>query len=355
MSKREGGDNAPRQRKYRKDGTQVQFKSFSPPEGPAIFVTCVRGKEKQATHDILDILNEICDRYFPDVNVQQRNKVEIEGSDNRQEDKKEDDKVDVDKDTTDKKEDSDIKSQLAAELDEINKTQTPFKKPQKSSTDLKRFVNHPTDTQCMIYLEVRRPFNPIAIVERYLEEVEQTGKMRTKYIQRLTPVSHVAHASENAFEALCGFTFQNYLDASTADGIGGNYRIELRTRSHNTLKRDFIIQKIVDSISPPHRIDLSNPDRWCIVEVFKSVVGVSVVSSYAKFRKFNPFSLVEAKNKERAGGNSGVEQSKVEQDKEDKVEQKKEDKVEQDRDDKKEKLESEKVDKTPTTHSTPTL
>ncbi|TIA80853.1 hypothetical protein E3P98_02455 [Wallemia ichthyophaga] len=323
MSKREGGDNAPRQRKYRKDGTQVQFKSFSPPEGPAIFVTCVRGKEKQATHDILDILNEICDRYFPDVNVQQRNKVEIEGSDNRQEDKKEDDKVDVDKDTTDKKEDSDIKSQLAAELDEINKTQTPFKKPQKSSTDLKRFVNHPTDTQCMIYLEVRRPFNPIAIVERYLEEVEQTGKMRTKYIQRLTPVSHVAHASENAFEALCGFTFQNYLDASTADGIGGNYRIELRTRSHNTLKRDFIIQKIVDSISPPHRIDLSNPDRWCIVEVFKSVVGVSVVSSYAKFRKFNPFSLVEAKNKERAGGNSGVEQSKVEQDKEDKVEQKK--------------------------------
>lgn len=95
---------------------------------------------------------------------------------------------------------SDIKAQLAAELEEMNSsTQNTSKKPQhtKNSTDLRRFVNHPTDTQCsecallfyasltplVIYLEVRRPFNPIDIVETYLDEVEQTGKMRTKWVR----------------------------------------------------------------------------------------------------------------------------------------------------------------------------
>ena len=90
------------------------------------------------------------------------------------------------------------------------------------------------------------------------------------------------------------------------------YRIELRTRSHNTLKRDFVIQKVVDSISAPHRIDLSNPDRWLIVEIFKGVVGVAVVSTYDKYRKYNPFSIVEAMNKERVSGGEKKEEEKEE-------------------------------------------
>lgn len=133
-----------------------------------------------------------------------------------------------------------------------------------------------------------------------------------RYIQRLTPISHLSHATEAAFEALCGMICQSHLSKDDEEGkgrkvcsqqfyrillINQQYRIELGKRSHNTLKRDDIIQTVVDSINLPHKIDLSNPDRWVIVEIFKGVAGVSVVSEYDKYRKFNPFSLIEAKNK----------------------------------------------------------
>lgn len=265
-----------KQRKYRKDGSVVNFKTFSPPEGPGIFITCVRGKEKQALNDILDILNEICDRHFPDLKVQSKKAEVTQESD--------------DKEETPQVAENDIKAQLAQELSEMNDKK-------KVDNSAKRFVNHQTDTQCLIYLEVRRPFDPIAIVKAYLNEVIETGKMRTKYIQRLTPISHLSHATEAAFEALCGMICQSHLSKDDEEGKGRKYRIELGKRSHNTLKRDDIIQTVVDSINLPHKIDLSNPDRWVIVEIFKGVAGVSVVSEYDKYRKFNPFSLIEAKNK----------------------------------------------------------
>lgn len=86
----------------------------------------------------------------------------------------------------------------------------------------------------MIYLEVRRPFDPIAIVKAYLNEVIETGKMRTKwvyyillvlsnngrYIQRLTPISHLSHATEAAFEALCGMICQSHLSKDDEEGKG---------------------------------------------------------------------------------------------------------------------------------------
>ncbi|EIM22179.1 hypothetical protein WALSEDRAFT_63917 [Wallemia mellicola CBS 633.66] len=265
-----------KQRKYRKDGSVVNFKTFSPPEGPGIFITCVRGKEKQALNDILDILNEICDRHFPDLKVQSKKAEVIKETDNKEE--------------TPEVAENDIKAQLAQELSEMNDKK-------KVDNSAKRFVNHQTNTQCLIYLEVRKPFDPIAIVKAYLNEVIETGKMRTKYIQRLTPISHLSHATEAAFEALCGMICQSHLSKGDEEGKGRKYRIELGKRSHNTLKRDDIIQTVVDSINSPHKIDLSNPDRWVIVEIFKGVAGVSVVSEYDKYRKFNPFSLIEAKNK----------------------------------------------------------
>ncbi|TIB91063.1 SPOC domain-like protein [Wallemia mellicola] len=214
--------------------------------------------------------------HFPDLKVQSKKAEVIKETDNKEE--------------TPEVAENDIKAQLAQELSEMNDKK-------KVDNSAKRFVNHQTDTQCLIYLEVRKPFDPIAIVKAYLNEVIETGKMRTKYIQRLTPISHLSHATEAAFEALCGMICQSHLSKGDEEGKGRKYRIELGKRSHNTLKRDDIIQTVVDSINSPHKIDLSNPDRWVIVEIFKGVAGVSVVSEYDKYRKFNPFSLIEAKNK----------------------------------------------------------
>ena len=104
-------------------------------------------------------------------------------------------KAEVIKETDNKEEtpevaENDIKAQLAQELSEMNDKK-------KVDNSAKRFVNHQTDTQCckllhqfkgwlynitVIYLEVRKPFDPIAIVKAYLNEVIETGKMRTKWV-----------------------------------------------------------------------------------------------------------------------------------------------------------------------------
>lgn len=48
----------------------------------------------------------------------------------------------------------------------------------------------------MIFLKTRRPIEPAPFVRAICEDFARDGKRRTKFVQRLSPVTLVGHASE---------------------------------------------------------------------------------------------------------------------------------------------------------------
>lgn len=47
------------------------------------------------------------------------------------------------------------------------------------------------------------------------------------------------------------------------------YKIELRTRNHTTLSRPTIIEHVAACVPEGHSVDLTNPQVFILVEVFK--------------------------------------------------------------------------------------
>lgn len=47
------------------------------------------------------------------------------------------------------------------------------------------------------------------------------------------------------------------------------YKIELRIRNHNTLKRDTLIPELAKSVPEGHTVSLDNPELFILVEIFK--------------------------------------------------------------------------------------
>lgn len=59
------------------------------------------------------------------------------------------------------------------------------------------------------------------------------------------------------------------------------YKIEIRLRNHNTVSRDDAIKTIAECIPGDHKVDLSNPELFILVELFKVsiVLKVALISA----------------------------------------------------------------------------
>jgi tRNA acetyltransferase TAN1 len=95
--------------------------------------------------------------------------------------------------------------------------------------------------------------------------------------------------------------------------IPDQYKIELRSRNHNTLSRQQIIDAIVRCVPEGWTVDLEGAEAFVLVEVFKvrrfcvvsflselragaqSVAGVSIVTDYYEHQKFNVMEIAKTK------------------------------------------------------------
>jgi len=67
-------------------------------------------------------------------------------------------------------------------------------------------------------------------------------------------------------------------------------------RNHTVLVRSALIEHIVQQIPNGHTVDLTDPEVFILVEVFKSVCGISIVEDYYTLQKFNLLQIASAKN-----------------------------------------------------------
>ena len=86
-------------------------------------------------------------------------------------------------------------------------------------------------------------------------------------------------------QALCRSIFSSYFAKSPERKY--SYKIELRVRNHSVHTRPVLIQTIAACVPEGHTVALENPEVFILVEVFKSIFGVSIVQDYYRLQKFN--------------------------------------------------------------------
>ncbi|KIK36540.1 hypothetical protein CY34DRAFT_811230 [Suillus luteus UH-Slu-Lm8-n1] len=264
-----------RKRKYRSDGVSPTWAKRTI-EGPGIWATCVKGKEKGTVGELYDLFESLAADMWP-----------VEGSAR--------DRDDAD---PDEEGEEDLETQIAKEV-------AALKRPKVE----KRFANCLTNTQCVIFISCKPPVDPVQLILQHIKNVHETGVTRTKYTHRLTPVSGTCVANLPELHSLCRRTVAEYCarhnhNNSESDGDGDGdgsprarkYKIELRIRNHNTLTRMEIIQEVARCMPAGYIVDLDDPEVFVLVEVFKSTFGMSIVEDYYRFQKFNVMELANARN-----------------------------------------------------------
>ncbi|KAF9809430.1 hypothetical protein IEO21_07408 [Rhodonia placenta] len=248
-------------RRYRADGTPIRGQGHM--DGPGIWATCVKGKEKQTVGELYDLFENLASELWPADSTGSQN--QAEGSRSEEED------------------DGDIEKAIAKEV-------ASMKRPRKEQ----RFANCQTNTPCVIFISCKPPVDPVRLVVKHVQNVFDTGVTHTRHTQRLTPVSGTCVANIPEVISLCGRVVKPFFEADSDNSY--RYKIELRMRNHNTMSRNNLIQEIAKSVHERHKVDLENPEVFILVEVFKSICGVSVVTDYYKLHKFNVMEIANAKN-----------------------------------------------------------
>ncbi|KAG2124113.1 hypothetical protein BD769DRAFT_1628805 [Suillus cothurnatus] len=237
-------------------------------EGPGIWATCVKGKEKGTVGELYDLFESLAaDMWL------------IEGHDSSANDRY---------GGSDAEENEhDLETQIAKEV-------AALKRPKVEKRSVVK-ANCLTNTQCVIFMSCKPPVDPVKLVMKHVENVQETGVTRTKYTHRLTPVFGICVANLPELHSLCRRTVTAYCAQENTEGSPNarKYKVELRVRNHNTLTRIEIIQEVAKCMPSNYTVDLDDPDVFILVEAFKDL---SIVEDYYQSQKFNVMELANANN-----------------------------------------------------------
>ncbi|OLY81525.1 THUMP domain-containing protein 1 [Smittium mucronatum] len=128
------------------------------------------------------------------------------------------------------------------------------------------------------------------LVKDIMQDIGETKKKDTRFTNRLIPFHDVCSVSSGDIDNAIKSAGKEYLkDGSQA--AGQKFMGVVKIRNNNTVNKESIINSIGDIFTKNHTVDLNDPDFTIIVEVFRNVCIVSVLTDYIKLRKFNIFGL----------------------------------------------------------------
>ncbi|KAM6490557.1 hypothetical protein JOM56_013900 [Amanita muscaria] len=256
----DGSENKTKKKKFRSDGTSIWTRPHV--DGPGVWASCVRGKEKGAVGELYDVFESLASEMWPE------------------EEKSNDGSDSEDSSSQKNSRHLSLEEQIASEVSAI-------KRPKRGT----RFANCKTNTQCVVFISCKPPVDPVELVVRHIKNIQETGVTRTRFIHRLVPVSGSCTANPLQIQSLCCSIFEPFF-AKHGDRKF-TYKIEPRVRNHTTMDRMTIIQTVAQCIPEGHTVSLTEPEIFILVEVFKSTFGVSIVEDYYALAKFNVTELAQ--------------------------------------------------------------
>ncbi|KAH7197763.1 uncharacterized protein B0J16DRAFT_28039 [Fusarium flagelliforme] len=196
---------------------------------------------------------------------------------------KEDDEAD------EEEEHDDIEASIEKELASMSQP-----KPKTKQT----FTPIGTGLDCVFFMKTVKPIEPLQLVTKICQDAKDCPdpmQRKTKYVNRLTPVFDTDKATDKGIERVARTVMASHFELKEESGddapqveatpskeegdepAGCTYAIRYNIRNHTAFKSSEVIKKIADLVSPKHKVNLSNPDKVVLVEIFQTFCGVSVV------------------------------------------------------------------------------
>ncbi|CAN6644380.1 tRNA acetyltransferase Tan1p [Trichomonascus vanleenenianus] len=245
-----GGDQKSKKKKY---SVQPNIE----PGWRGIYATCVRGQEKRCRDELKAVLDEYAEKFYGD-KLNEQEEEEDEGEEEKE---------------------GDFEAELAKEIAEMNNKKTT-----------KSDVIVPLDLgcECVVFFRVKKPIEPAEFVLKICDDAAKSGEKKTRYTQRLTPVSLTGPGSLEGLQRITPEVLKpHFFKEEGQEPV--KFAINTSIRNHNVLSRTEIIENVAKAVGKEHghSVDLKNFDKLIMVQCFKSSVGVSVVERYEELGRFN--------------------------------------------------------------------
>ncbi|ORX90736.1 thump-domain-containing protein [Basidiobolus meristosporus CBS 931.73] len=232
------------------------------------FVTCPRHKERACVSEMYAVLSEYADKLYPSESQ------EIE-----------------------EKEVTSVEDEIANELAEMKKT---------AHKD-KRFANLNTQVDCVVFIKTKEPIVPTDLAAYILKDLKETGVKKTRFALRLIPISNTCYANMSDIEAAAKKLLAPHFHGENQEPV--TYAIVPKIRNNSKIDRDELIKSVAGLVGDKHKVNLEKPDFVIIIEIFKSICGISVVKDYYELKKFNLQVLFESLKQPKAVEDKAVEAS----------------------------------------------
>ncbi|CAG8715397.1 13503_t:CDS:2, partial [Dentiscutata heterogama] len=195
----------------------------------------------------------------------------------------------VDEDEANKTIDDDIESAIAKELSQMKRPHTS-----------RRFASIQTGTDCVVFIKTNPPVDPVQLVHYILTDLNNTKQKKTRFCKRLIPITQTCYANINDIKKLAEVVLHPHFYAQEQDQKQKiKYAIIPNIRNNNKVDRMELIQQVASIVGDYHIVNLVKPDLVIIVEIFKSMCGMSVLSDYKTLKKYNVESIFEDQNKDQ--------------------------------------------------------
>ncbi|KAF6815537.1 tRNA acetyltransferase TAN1 [Colletotrichum sojae] len=216
----------------------------------------------------------------------------------------------------------DIEASIEKELDDM--------RPAKAKGPKRSFKAIRAGIECVFFMKTRPPVDPVELCRRICQDASACGdpkERKTKYINRLTPVSILDKASDNGVIRAARKALAPYFDLVQDDATHGEkaevkecetkteektahtYAIRPSIRSNSSVDRDSLIKQIASIISARHKVNLGSPDRVILVDIFQSYCCMSVIegNDWDGLKKLNVNELYKspATLEKKAGQHAG--------------------------------------------------
>ncbi|KAJ8598362.1 hypothetical protein CTAYLR_003032 [Chrysophaeum taylorii] len=146
-----------------------------------------------------------------------------------------------------------------------------------------RVVPQDLETQGVLYLTIEDPDVDVVKLAKTIVDDVASGTPGSRLLIRMMPLATVCYASleeiRDAAKPLVARVF--------SDEKKSSYKVAIKRRNNSDFPRQEAIETLAALVPEPHPVDLENPDVTILVEVFKSIAGVSVVPGYAAHHDFN--------------------------------------------------------------------
>jgi tRNA acetyltransferase TAN1 len=145
---------------------------------------------------------------------------------------------------------------------------------------------------------IKPQWDPIETVRTILSDLEKGEKKMpsSRFVQRMIPMQATCFASVDEIRATAQALMKKFFPPNTK-----TFAIAAKRRNNGNLKRDQIIDTVAGLVldsNPDCKVNLENPEVTIVVEVCKTLCGISIVPSCDKFKNFNLVMVREQQDQE---------------------------------------------------------